>query len=118
MNRDVETMTFIETIEELRGRIAQMQRTLVKRELREPLKAALFSILKRLKTLEEGTKETKEELMILRRRHELHVEGADVTMLTSESKICTIKEDIRKLKKISFLYKNTIAHLLKSTRNL
>ena len=118
MNRDAETTTFIETIEELRGRIAQMQRTLVKRELRETFKAALFSILKRLKTLKEGTKETKDELMILRRRHELHVEEADVTTLASESEICTIKGDIRKLKKTSSLHKNTIAHLLKTTRDL
>ena len=56
--------------------------------------------------------------MILKRRHELHVKEADVTTLTSESKICTIKEDIRKLKKISSLYKNTITHLLKTTRDL
>ena len=118
MNRDAKTTTFIETIEELRGRITQMQQTLVKRELREPSKVALFSILERLKTLKEGTKETKEELMILRRRHELHVEEADVTTLASESKICTIKGDIRKLKEISSLHKNTIAHLLKTTRDL
>ena len=118
MNREAKTMTFIEIIEELRGRIAQIQQTLVKRELREPFEAVLFSILERLKTLEEGTKETKKELMILKRRHELHVEGADVTTLASESKICTIKGDIRKLKEISSLHKNTIAHLLKTTRDL
>ena len=63
-------------------------------------------------------KKTKEELMVLRRRHELHVEGADATTLVSESEICTIKGDIRKLKEISSLYKNTIAHLLKATRDL
>ena len=74
--------------------------------------------MKRLKILKESTKKIKKKLKVLKRKHELHVEEVNVTMLVSESKICIIKRDIRKLKEIFFLYKSIIKHLLKMIKNL